>query len=88
MDLRNYFPPHSHGIIFIFHLLNHLNLFGCKDEFVLEEQVGPIRCVIKIDDGQKMARFELPKQSQRVEFQLKKDTLASALGIQPSAITS
>ena len=62
-------------------LLNHLNHLGVKDEFILEEQVGPVNCVVSSQDGKMFARFELPKISEPSENAFDLDLVCDALGL-------
>ena len=64
-------------------LLNHLNPEACGDEFILEEQVGPVRCTISETNGGKVARFALPKVSEKLSWSFDPAQLADALSLQP-----
>ena len=49
---------------------------------VLEEQVGPVRCAVKMRPGAvSFAEFDLPRKSSRVELPLDHTALADALGV-------
>ena len=62
-------------------LLNHLNHLGCSDEFVLEEKVGPVRCVVSGDAGDKRARFDLPKVSDVIDTDADITRITDALSL-------
>ena len=64
-------------------LLNHLNPEACRDEFVLEEQVGLVRCTISEAEGGKVARFALPKVSEKLSWSFDAEELADVLSLQP-----
>ncbi len=67
-------------------LLNHLNHLGEGDELVLEEQVGPVRCVISESDGVKTARFDLPKVATTIDHPFDAQGWACALGVPVNSI--
>lgn len=84
--LRIFTPAHElpfagHPTVGTAILLNHLNHLGEDDDFILEEKVGPIRCVISDENGSKKARFGLPKVSDKMEFQFDLSLLSKALGL-------
>ena len=68
-------------------LLNHLNHLGVKDEFVLEEKVGPVRCVVTTEDAARFARFGLPKVSEYVENEFDLGLVCEALGVDASDLS-
>ncbi|WP_084364140.1 PhzF family phenazine biosynthesis protein [Rhizobium sp. RU36D] len=54
---------------------------------VLEENVGPVRCAVRLRPGEvSFAEFDLPKTSARVDLALDPEALADALGISPGVI--
>lgn len=54
---------------------------------VLEERVGPVRCAIRLREGEpSFAEFDLPRKSSHVELPLHNGQLADALGIAASQI--
>ncbi len=54
---------------------------------VLEEKVGPVRCAIRIRDGEaSFAEFDLPRKSSRVHLPLDHGQIADALGLATSQI--
>ncbi len=54
---------------------------------VLEENVGPVRCAVKLRDGEAgFAEFDLPRKSVRTELALDRQGLADALCLKPGEI--
>ncbi|MEX3010013.1 PhzF family phenazine biosynthesis protein [Hoeflea sp. TYP-13] len=54
---------------------------------VLEEGVGPVRTVAKLQRGQaSFAEFDLPRLSARIDAEISKDMVAAALQIEPHEI--
>lgn len=53
---------------------------------VLEEQVGPVRCGVKMKDGSAYAEFDLPKIPGQLDCDIDKDIIAASLGIGPHDI--
>ena len=54
---------------------------------VLEENVGPVRCAVRLRPGQAtFAEFDLPRKSQRLPAQIETAALADALSLPASAI--
>lgn len=54
---------------------------------VLEEKVGPVRCAIRIRQGEPgFAEFDLPRKSSRVHLPLDQAQLADAIGLATSQI--
>ncbi len=54
---------------------------------VLEENVGPVRCAVRLRPGQAtFAEFDLPRKSQRLAAELDSAALADALSLPVSAI--
>ena len=66
-------------------LLAELDRLGDGDSLVLEEKVGPVSCKIS-GGGIRSARFELPKESNQVDWPLDADAIAKALGVSPDDI--
>ncbi len=48
---------------------------------VLEEQVGPVRCGVKMKGGAAYAEFDLPRVPEQIRNDVGKETIAAALGI-------
>lgn len=49
---------------------------------VLEENVGPVRCAVKLSEGEaSFAEFDLPRNPNRIEMNLDRQGLADALGL-------
>jgi len=67
-------------------LLNHLNHFGVGDDFVLEEKVGPVRCVISQGNVGVTARFGLPRIAEPMDHVFDASGWAKALGLEVSSI--
>ncbi|MDA4846420.1 PhzF family phenazine biosynthesis protein [Hoeflea poritis] len=54
---------------------------------VLEEGVGPVRTVAKLQRGAaSFAEFDLPRLASRIDFEVSKDTVAAALQLEPHEI--
>ena len=54
---------------------------------VLEERVGPVRTVAKLQRGEaSFAEFDLPRLSSRIDVEISKDTVAAALQLDPHEI--
>lgn len=53
---------------------------------ILEEQVGPVRCGVKLDKAGTFAEFDLPKLPQRVGYNYDKVAIAKALRLEPTEI--
>lgn len=52
---------------------------------VLEEKVGPVRCAIRLRDGEAgFAEFDLPRKSTRITLPFDHEQLADALGVSPA----
>ena len=84
--LRIFTPDHElpfagHPTVGTAVLLNQLNHLGEENEFVLEERVGPVACTVTSENNVSTARFDLPKVSSRVAFDLNQKALANALGL-------
>lgn len=54
---------------------------GTAGMFVLEETVGPVRCIVTRGAGATFAEFDLPKLPQPVEVQMEAAAIAAALGL-------
>lgn len=65
-------------------LLSQLNHLEDGAELILEENVGPVKCMISEGAQGKTARFDLPRESERVEWDYDPDMLAQSLGLSPS----
>lgn len=54
---------------------------------VLEENVGPIRCAVKLpEDGASFAEFDLPRKSSRLDVILDRQAIADAFGLKINQI--
>ncbi|MDJ0614833.1 MAG: PhzF family phenazine biosynthesis protein [Rhizobiaceae bacterium] len=89
--IRIFTPAHElpfagHPTIGTALLLNQLNHFGVEDDFVLEEKVGPVRCVISESNGKKTARFGLPKIATLMDHPFDTNGWANALGLDAGRI--
>lgn len=66
--------------------------FGAIDEeadavVVLEENVGPVRCAVVVRPGGRgRAVFDLPKLPEPLGFDVHKDLVAAAVGLEPSEV--
>jgi trans-2,3-dihydro-3-hydroxyanthranilate isomerase len=54
--------------------------------FVLEENVGPVRCAVSGGEGTAFAEFDLPRLAQPVAFPVLPEAVAAALGLEPQDI--
>lgn len=60
---------------------------GVGDElFVIEEQVGPVRCIVSTVGSVAFAEFNLPKLPEAAPFNIGNGAAAAALGLDPSEI--
>lgn len=48
---------------------------------VLEENVGPVRCVVSVGNGSAFAEFDLPRLPEPVEIDVPTEAVAAALGL-------
>ncbi|NMG41326.1 PhzF family phenazine biosynthesis isomerase [Chelativorans sp. ZYF759] len=53
---------------------------------VLEEKVGDVRCVVGFRDGANFAEFDLPKLSEKLDFEVPQEMIGAALGLGPHEI--
>lgn len=53
---------------------------------ILEEQVGPVRCGVKLGKAGAFAEFDLPKLPQRIGYNYDKVAIAKALRLEPTEI--
>nr|WP_114361529.1 PhzF family phenazine biosynthesis protein [Ciceribacter lividus] len=54
---------------------------------VLEENVGPVRCAIRLREGEaSFAEFDLPRNSSRIDLAFDRQALAEALSLKPQQI--
>ena len=54
---------------------------------VLEENVGPVRCAVRLKPGQAgFAEFDLPRRSERIELSFAKQAIADALSLKSTEI--
>ncbi|MDR6632944.1 trans-2,3-dihydro-3-hydroxyanthranilate isomerase [Phyllobacterium sp. 1468] len=60
---------------------------GTQDALIiLEEQVGPVRCGVKLSENGAFAEFDLPKLPQEVPYKYDKIAIANALRLEPKEI--
>lgn len=90
-SIRIFTPAHElpfagHPTVGTAILLNHLNHLDCQDEFVLEEKVGPVPCVVSSTTDGIRARFGLPKTSRQLDQPIDQSRFAQALGLEASDI--
>ncbi|WP_274424247.1 PhzF family phenazine biosynthesis protein [Chelativorans sp. YIM 93263] len=65
-------------------LSQQVDTLGSKERMsivVLEENVGPVRCAVTIGQGTAFAEFDLPRLSERVDFDAPSEVVAAALGL-------
>ena len=62
-------------------LLSHLNHLDNGAEIVLEENVGPVKCVVSDQNKLRMVRFGLPKVSEKIDWNVGADKLAKSIGL-------
>ncbi|MEM7069622.1 MAG: PhzF family phenazine biosynthesis protein [Pseudomonadota bacterium] len=67
-------------------VLSRLNDMPNGSELVLEENVGPVKCVISDEGSNRLARFDLPKTSELLEYGIDLDLLAGAIGVEVDEI--
>ncbi|MBD9372814.1 PhzF family phenazine biosynthesis protein [Rhizobium sp. ARZ01] len=54
---------------------------------VLEENIGPVRCAVKLPaEGASFAEFDLPRKSVRLDAALDRQAIADAFGLKPNQI--
>jgi len=53
---------------------------------ILEEQVGPVRCGVKLSENGAFAEFDLPKLPQEIPYKYDKIAIANALRLEPKEI--
>ena len=51
--------------------------------FVLEENIGPVRCAVSSHDGATFAEFDLAKLPERLELKADAEAIGAALGLAP-----
>lgn len=59
---------------------------GIADVFVLEENIGPVRCAVKTDRDGLYAEFDLAKLPQQLTLLPDPDLIGAALGLAPNEI--
>lgn len=52
---------------------------------VLEEEVGPVRCALRIAEPS-YAEFDLPRLPERIEWEIDKAAVAAAIGVEPMEV--
>ncbi|MEM7215657.1 MAG: PhzF family phenazine biosynthesis protein [Pseudomonadota bacterium] len=67
-------------------LLSQLNHLADGAELVLEENVGPVKCVVSDQSGTRTVRFGLPKVSEKFDWESDNSKLAEAIGLDVSDI--
>ncbi len=67
-------------------LAERVNDNGAAGILVLEEKVGPVRCVVTRGAGATFAEFDLPKLPARIDVQVDSAAVAAALGLAPHEI--
>ena len=59
---------------------------GVAGIFVIEENIGPLRCAVSKKDGATFAEFDLPQLPERLELGVDAATIGAALGLGPHEI--
>jgi trans-2,3-dihydro-3-hydroxyanthranilate isomerase len=59
---------------------------GAAGIMVLEENVGPVRCAVSGQPGHVFAEFDLPRRSEPFAFDVAREAVAAALGLEPGDI--
>jgi len=59
---------------------------GLAGVFVLEENIGAVRCALTRRDGASYAEFDLPKLPEKLPFTVAQEVVAAALGLGPHEI--
>ena len=59
---------------------------GVDAVFVLEENIGPVRCAVKRGEGATFAEFDMPKLPDPVALSISRAEAAEALGLEPGDI--
>lgn len=54
--------------------------------FVVEEKVGPVRCIVTHHSGTPFAEFDLPKLPEPAPFDISREAAAAALGLSPDEV--
>ncbi|TXR50926.1 PhzF family phenazine biosynthesis protein [Phyllobacterium endophyticum] len=63
------------------------DISGTQDALIiLEEQVGPVRCGVRLSADSAFAEFDLPKLPQEVPYKYDRIAIASALRLEPKEI--
>jgi trans-2,3-dihydro-3-hydroxyanthranilate isomerase len=58
---------------------------GANRLMVLEEQIGAVRCALRMGDSP-YAEFDVPKLPEQVEYAVEKEAIAAAIGVEPQEI--
>jgi trans-2,3-dihydro-3-hydroxyanthranilate isomerase len=53
---------------------------------VLEENIGPVRCIVQRGEGASYAEFDVPRIAEAIRFSPDRERLAAALGLAPDEI--
>lgn len=59
---------------------------GAAGIFVLEENIGPVRCAVSRSDGATFAEFDLAKLPEQLELSADPEAIGAALGLTPHEI--
>jgi trans-2,3-dihydro-3-hydroxyanthranilate isomerase len=59
---------------------------GSDAMFVLEENIGPVRCAVRQGKGAGFAEFDLAKLPERLDLDVDPDSIGAALGLMPHEI--
>ncbi|MBL8584461.1 MAG: PhzF family phenazine biosynthesis protein [Rhizobiaceae bacterium] len=59
---------------------------GAAGIMVLEENVGPVRCVVSKTDADVFAEFDLPRRSEPFAFDVAEEAVVAALGLEPGDV--
>lgn len=83
---RHELPFAGHPTVGTAIALSELDDNGPAGIVVLEENVGPVRCVVSDDGAAAYAEFDLPRLPERMAFKADREAVAAALGIGPHEI--
>jgi trans-2,3-dihydro-3-hydroxyanthranilate isomerase len=59
---------------------------GMADIFVLEENIGPVRCAVKTEAGARYGEFDLPRLPEALTLSANAESIGAALGLNPHEI--
>jgi trans-2,3-dihydro-3-hydroxyanthranilate isomerase len=83
---RHELPFAGHPTVGTAIALSELQDDGPAGIVVLEENVGPVRCVVSNGGAAAYAEFDLPRLPERMAFKADREAVAAALGIGPHEI--